>query len=531
MLSQKTVNDKSPKTNKPIRKSVEQLTTDDLDQMVRLHELGYGTRKIALKLDITRSVVRSALLKLGFNKPANSDPPNKTSLLDPYRQSIQQKVEANLTTSRILREIKQDGYQGSRTILADFVRSLRPNLQPHRKVFCRFETPAGREMQVDWSPYKVPIAGTETVVHAFAMMSAFSRKEHIRMYPAENQNILLEAHVHGFNDFGGICQRIVYDRMSTVVLGTIGADRKPLWHPEFKDFAEHYGFEPYLCKPRDPNRKGKKEQFFSFFYRDCICACEFASMEDLNQRVRHWLDTVANVRVHGTTGLVPDEAFEEEKPLLIRLPGTHYPVGRREVRKVDNDAVLSVAGTRYNVPVHLANREVEIMLYAQHFEVLEPNGDIALSREYAPPEQKGRLILEPGLYEPLHKKDKTRPRMSAPKLEQAFMTRFPTLESLMTGIKLRMKSLSVVHLRALLKLADEYGEQAFVEIATRVQEAKRFDSHAVRRLLEREHPHNEPLPNPGLDAASRVAQQLGDVDPGSFEDYAYLDCEQETEHE
>ena len=521
------------KKQKKLRKSVKNLKPDELEQIMKLHQLGYGTRRIAPRIGTSRGVVRSALAKLGITKPAtNPNQPKKQNLIDPFRQTIQEKVENNLTTSRILRELKEQGYQGSRTTLAKFVRSLRTSIEPKKKVFRRFETPAAMEMQVDWSPYRVLIAGTETKVHAFSMMCAYSRKTHIRMYPAENQNILFEAHVHAFNDFEGICQRIVYDRMATVVLGTIGAERKPLWHPEFKDFYEHYGFDPFLCKPRDPNRKGKSERFFWFFERDFVRASTFASMDELNQRVRHWLDTVANVRVHGTTGLVPDEVFLEEKPLLIQLPDTHYPAGRRVVRSVDNDAVVSILGTRYNVPVHLANREVEIQLYAQHFEVLEQSEGIAMSRPYVPPEQKGRLTLDSDLYLPLVKKERASPnRISVPKLEQAFVTRFPMLEPLMTGIKEKMKGLSVVHLRALLKLADDYGEATFIQIATRVQEANRFDSHAVRRLLEREYPQNEPQTIQGLNAASRIMLQLGDVDTGSLDDYAYLDTEKEPADE
>ena len=43
-------------------------------------------------------------------------------------------------------------------------------------------------------------------------------------------------------------------------------------------------------------------------------------MEDLNAQLIDWLDTVANVRVHGTTQRVVIEAFAEEREELQRLP-------------------------------------------------------------------------------------------------------------------------------------------------------------------------------------------------------------------
>ena len=39
-----------------------------------------------------------------------------------------------------------------------------------RQTFRRFETGPGIEAQSDWSPYRVTIAGRETIVHAFAMV-------------------------------------------------------------------------------------------------------------------------------------------------------------------------------------------------------------------------------------------------------------------------------------------------------------------------------------------------------------------------
>ena len=154
---------------------------------------------------------------------------------------------------------------------------------------------------------------------------------------SDNETTLLEAHTHAFADFGGVTKRGVYDRMATVVLGTIGKDRKPLWHPRFLEFAAFYGFEPYLCKPKDPDRKGKDERIFWYMERDFLRGSEFDSLEDLNHKVRLWLDNVANCRVHGTTRRVPDEAWQEEKPFLIALPDSpHLAWAVNEVGKINS---------------------------------------------------------------------------------------------------------------------------------------------------------------------------------------------------
>jgi len=63
----------------------------------------------------------------------------------------------------------------------------------------------------------------------------------------------------------------------------------------------------------------------------------FASWDDLNTQCRQWLDTVANVRVHGTTRRRIDEAFAEEQPCLIALPAVGVPAAREETRTIQKD--------------------------------------------------------------------------------------------------------------------------------------------------------------------------------------------------
>ena len=376
---------------------------------------------------------------------------------------------------------------------------------------------------MDWSSYLVPLGGRQRLVHAFAAILGFCRKEHVRFYPDEREATLLTAHTYAFEDFGGLTQRIVYDRMATVVLGTVGRDREPLWHPRFKDFFQHYGFTPFLCAVADPDRKGKDERVFWHLERDFVRGSEFDSFEDLNAKVRLWLDQVANSRLHGTTRRVPDQVFaDEERPFLIALPEGRFATYDEEPRQVDEDSVIWIRGTPYTIPARQGQRGVQVRLYPDHFEVLGQADECVFSRPYVDAKDKGRLQLDPSHYE------KVRPRTGQPwgsgtRLEETLLRRFPDLEELLCGLKLRMKSLAHVHLRALLRLADRYGDQAFREAATRAQTFRRFDAHAVSRLLERAHPLPPEEATPGLNAGARVLLEIGEVDGGSLDDYAHLD--------
>jgi transposase len=518
---------KAPPTRKPKKKKRRKELTDEIkEEIVRLHGMGFSVRKIAWTTALGRKVVRRVLVEKGIieNPPPTPRPKKNASKLDPYKERIKEKMAKNLTITRILREIKKEGYDGGRTILADYIRKNSAAPPPRKKVWRRFETAPGEETQFDWSPYRVRLGGKERTVYAFGVTLGFCRKIHIRFYMSDNETLLLEAHTHAFADFGGVTKRGVYDRMATVVLGTIGKDRKPLWHPRFLEFAAFYGFEPYLCKPKDPDRKGKDERVFLYMERDFLRGSEFDSLEDLNHKVRLWLDNVANCRVHGTTRRVPDEAWQEEKPFLIALPDSPYPACDEELRTVGPDAVISVKGTRYTIPAKLAHSTATVRLFSEHFEVLDQRRHVAFSRKYVPDAEKGKLIIDTTHYQ------NVRPRSAIPggsvaALEDAFCTRFPSLEALVLGIKKRMKGLAHIHLKTLWRLADRYGDEDFIEVAERVQDFHRFDAQAVKRILERDFPipdEHLPLHSP-LTAAARVIASLSDVDPGSLDDYAHLD--------
>jgi len=510
---------------KPTPRRETEVTKVDREEIERLHKLKFGTRRIAKKLGLGRKIVRRVLEELLPIRASqqSSRTRRQASKLDPFREQIKEKARKGLTATRILREIRKEGYQGGRTILAEYVQTLQVPKVPKKKVWRRFETRPGEETQFDWSPYRLMLGKKERTVHAFGSILGWSRKAHVRFYRNERESTLLEAHTHAFADFRGVTMRGVYDRMSTVVLGTVGKDRKPLWHPRFLEFARYYGYQPYLCQVRDPDRKGKDERIFHYLERDFLRGSEFDSLDDINAKVRLWLDEVANRRVHGTTRRIPDEAWEQERPFLIALPDSRYPAYDEELRQVGPDSVISVRGTHYTVPAKLAHQTLSVHLFSDHFEVCDSRGDVAFSRRYVPEAESGKLIIDPMHYEGVRRRS-TIPGGSVTRLEDSLLTRFPGLDQLCAGIRRRMKSLAHVHLRALWRLADRYGELAFHNAAKRAQDFHRFDAHAVRRILERDYPLPENEPETPLTAAARALVELGDVDGGSLDDYAHLDA-------
>lgn len=483
----------------------------------------YGTREIARRVGRSRKIVRRVLQERGILSPETAD--STGGKLDTFRSAIEQRVKKDLTTTRILREIRELGYSGGRTILAEYVRRLRPTLSATKnkpKVKRRFETPPAKEMQIDWSPFRVNIAGKLCVIHILGCLLCSSRKLWLHAYRNERQSTLLEGLASAFEYFLGCALRVVLDNMATAILGRYGTDGKVIWHPRFLDFSRHYGFDPFACAVADPDRKGKKEKSFRLVWEDFLKGTEFESIEDVNQRLMIWLDStpaVANNRVHGTTGKIPNEQWLSEREYLIQLPQRRFPAYDEGVRIVDEDATVWIEGTSYTVPASLGRRSVAVRLFSEHFEIVGPQGAILYSRRYAPDSQKGTLVINPSHYEQLPRG--RRAAATSGRLEDAFLARFPALQPFVAGLRLKMNRLSPIHIRRLLLLCDSYGEQAFLEAVDKAHSYRRYDSRAVERILQRDYPLLEEPPLSPLGGAGTAA--LGEVEAGSLSDYSALD--------
>ena len=467
-----------------------------------LHVGGMDIRAIARKTGRNVKTVRRAL-----DRPKATDEEPK---LKKYEALALGRYDEGLTVSRILRELREEGYTGSRTILQEFFRKERGRRRPAPRVYRRFETPAAHESQIDWSSFRTPIAGVIRLVHCFSMILAYSRMLFIAFYRNERLSSLLQAHIDAYAYFGGLCLRQVYDNMGAVCVGR--AAGKPIWNPTFLGFAKHYGFRPFVCRPRDPNRKGKIERPYPFIFSDFLKATSFESWDDLNARARRWLDEVANVRIHSTTHRRPVDMFAEEKDLLIRLPPSACPTGQLAVRRVQDDGCVPVDGSFFPVPEGVPGRDVHLLVYPHRVEILNPEGKV--SAAYPMPERPTRIFVDrppgPPRAEPL----------SLTALETRFLATFPGAMDFLDGLKQRMKSLAAVHLRRIENLVAIYGTEFVQAAIARAQSYRNHNALAVARILEAAHPDvvAEPPPRP-LSLGPAALDALDDVECGSPEDY------------
>lgn len=105
------------------------------------------------------------------------------------------------------------GYEGSYSTPKPFLRELRP---PRRLPFAqRFETPPGRQAQVDIAEFKVEFTDEPGVIRKvwlFSLVLGHSRW-------VWGLQTVLRCHIAVFPAIGGVAEEILYDRMKTAVIG------------------------------------------------------------------------------------------------------------------------------------------------------------------------------------------------------------------------------------------------------------------------------------------------------------------------
>jgi hypothetical protein len=188
----------------------------------------------------------------------------------------------------------------------------------------------------------------------------------------------LRLHEEAFQQLGGVPAEILYDRVKTVWLGT-DERGEVRWHPVFLDFARSWGFTPRLCRPYRAQTKGKVESSIRYVRRNALQGLDASSPDDLRTRLRAWTWEVANHRVHGTTGRVVWDAWQEEVPHLGPLGGRPpFPYLPECTRRVARDAYVTYGTNRYSVPWTAAGHDVALRERGEQLEILQRGQRLAV---------------------------------------------------------------------------------------------------------------------------------------------------------
>lgn len=352
-----------------------------LREIVLIHDLkkqGLSVSAIARKVGCDRKTVRKYLdggleaLVYGPRQP-------RSRVIEPYEDYLQERIQAfpDLSGARLLREIRKLGYDGGYTAVTDFLRKVRPPKQTQFER--RFETPPGKQAQVDFAEFTVEFTDEPCVVRKvwlFSMVLGHSRWLWGWFVASQNLQSVLRCHIAAFSDMGGVPEEILYDRMKTAVTGEDEAG-VVTYNSSLVALLNHYGAIPRACQPYRAKTKGKVERPFRYIRQDFFLARTFRNMDDLNAQFDAWRTEVANPRVHATTRRVVDEAFAEELAHLKPLPAIPYSAILSVERRVSKDGMIAVGGNFYSVPDTTRRRTLEVQHHATELRIYEDGELIA----------------------------------------------------------------------------------------------------------------------------------------------------------
>ena len=240
--------------------------------------------------------------------------------IDRYREIIQARLSEypRLSATRLFDEIRAAGYVGGYTQVKEYVREVRPAPPPDPVV--RFETPPGLQAQVDFAEFRLPWGKR----YALLAVLGYSRVMWVRFYPRQTMAVLMRGLEEAFAAFGGVPAELLFDQLKAVIIDDqreIGG--KLLENSEFLRFAAHWGFRIRACRPYRAKTKGKVERPVRYVRESFFYGREFLNDADLNERALAWLGQTANIRVHGTTGEVPQVRFDRDERALLNALAPH----------------------------------------------------------------------------------------------------------------------------------------------------------------------------------------------------------------
>jgi len=332
---------------------------------------GLSVRAISRELDVSRNTVRKYLRQspgaVAFERADTS----RARRLDVHRDYMEYLLRRypKLSAVKVARKLrgKVGDLDVSDRSLRRYLRQLRETVlvaQP------RYYEPVldlvpGVQCQVDPGELRgVEIGGEERTVYFVVFVLSFSRLMHVAVsfQPIDTERFI-HMHDEAMRAFGGVPEECVYDQTKMVVIAE--QFRELTVNERFQAYATAAGFRIHACRGYDPESKGKVEAGVKYVKRDCLYGERFPDEAEVPAHVQQWLDGVANVRCHGTTGRQPRAYFEAEERRHLRpylTPAYLGPVAPAvATRKVDKTGLIAWSANKYSVPMVYQRGQVGVM--------------------------------------------------------------------------------------------------------------------------------------------------------------------------
>jgi transposase len=452
----------------------------------RIHDChrrqGLTIAQIARELGLDPKTVATWLARNRFERRRSV---KRRSILDPFKGRITRLLDAHpYSAQQIFQRLREEGYCGGATIVRDYVRHIRPTKLP---VYLKLHFVEGECAQVDWGTFgTVAVGNTRRRLSFFVMVLAFSRQMFVEFTVSQTMEHFLACHQHAFAAFNGVPGRLMVDNLKSAVLKRL-VGCAPVFNPRYRDFARHYGFEITACNVARANEKGRVESGVGYVKKNFLRGLELTDLGAIQAAAQVWLDTIANVRIHGETHQRPVDLFQEERPHLKQLNPHPYDVARTLTTNASSQFRITLDTNKYSVPCSYAHRRLTVKAYPDRICIYFDTQLIARHQR--------RYGRHEDIEDPEHAKALIAQRGRA--REQRLMLRFfsltPDAQAYYDGLEQKRFN-ARQHVRKILALAEIYPAESVARAIADGLTFQAFSAEYIANILEA---RARALPEPG----------------------------------
>ena len=398
----------------------------------------------------------------------------RASKLDAFKGQIVRWLDAHpYSAQQIFQRLREAGYGGGVSIVKDYVQRIRPR---HAQAFLKLDFAAGECAQVDWGEFgSIAVGGTHRRLSFFLMVLCYSRRMYLEFTVSQQMEFFLACHENAFAAFGACPGRIMVDNLKSAVLQRlVGA--APVFNPKYLDFSRHWGFEITACNVRSGNEKGRVENGVGYVKKNFLAGLELADFAALQPAAALWVDTVANVRIHGATHQRPIDRFEEERAHLRRLNPAGFDLARVCAVRATKQFRVLLDTNHYSVPARCAGQRLTLKAYADRVCIYERDQLVARHAR--------SMDRHQDIEDPEHARALLAQRKSA--REQRLLVQFlalsPRAQAYREGLEAKRVN-ARVHLRKILALAELHGTEAVARALDDGLQLQAFSAEYIANIL------------------------------------------------
>src|SRR6266852_7023263 len=415
----------------------------DYETFCKIHDChdrqGLTIAQTARALGLHPQTVATWVARSRF-EPRRSRP--RGSVLDPFKPRVTRLLDTHpYSAQQIFQRLHEEGYRGGMTILRDYIRRIRPTQRP---VYLKLHFAPGECAQVDWGSYgTVAVGNTRRRLSFFVMVLAFSRQMFVEFTVSQTMEHFLACHEHGF---------------------AIEA-----------------------CNVARGNEKGRVESGVGYVKKNFMHGLELTDFSTIHAAAQVWLDTVANVRIHGETQQRPVDLLAQERPRLGPVNPHPYDIALTSTSVASSQFRITLDTNQYSVPAAYAHRRLTVKAYPDRVCIYFDNQLIARHTR--------RYDRHEDFEEPDHAKGliAQRSRAREQRLMMHFLALSPDATAYYDGLEQRRLN-ARHHVRKILALAEIYPADAVARAITDGLAFQAFSAEYITNILET---RARALPEPG----------------------------------